>query len=133
MLKDSLIVASIKIRTVAPTVLLHILLPNLCVFRTTESINALDHGDIAIMDPAHKLDGHCCIVCEVFLNEPLVRTTIIAGLPAINRVEGLAEVAQHLGAPTVCFVLAELHHSPQHVLKSLLLLSATLALVNHLP
>jgi hypothetical protein len=64
-LEDSFIVASFQIFTEAPAMLPQSCTANFCVLRTTKSIDALMHGDVAFMDLANKLNGLCGILCEI--------------------------------------------------------------------
>jgi hypothetical protein len=132
MLENSLVIPPFEVRTKAPAKILQARLLEFCAFGASESIHALEHGDIVVVDLTHELDSHSSMVRQVFLDERLVRAAVVACRPAINRIERFAKVAQDLGTAAVCFVLAELHHAPQHLVQSLLLLPAPLTFVDHL-
>lgn len=107
-LKNSLVISTVQVSSVAPAELLQTTLLNLCTLGASKSIDALVHSDIICMHLAYKLEGHSCVVRQVLCDEGSVRTTVVASLVAIRGIERLTEVTQNLSATTIRLVLAVL-------------------------
>ena len=131
-LKDALVVTSLKVLAVTPSILCHPGALNLCVCRTAESINALMHCHIVLVNLAYKFDSHRSIFGEIFRYECVAGTAIVARRIALRGIECFTKVSEYLSASAVSLVFAILNHRSQHVAQSLLLLSAAFAFVDHL-
>jgi hypothetical protein len=132
-LEDALIVTSIEINAIAPTMFLKATFLQLSTLGASEGIDTLVHRDIIPMHPADEFDSHSSICCQIFRDKFCVRATVVTSSVTVGGIEGLAEVTQYLCTSTICFVLAILNNRPQHIMESLFLLSTALAFINHLP